>query len=320
MNRLERQKRNDEIVNAYERGGHVSEIAKDFNVSTGVIYNVVNDAKQRGVVTRTSRSSHINEEERQERVKVFIALYEGGMTLNEIGKAFGVTSETVRKTIRRGIGLAPEMRTTTYYGKRRYELFVSEHGDAIDAAFEKSRNIAEVVRAFPFLSEEKIRRYLAPKAHMSIRKLPSREFWTKAKITELLKFIAGSRERLSTVDYDKWRNSGLLYEERIPPTKLAICWKFGTWNDAVVAAGLTAIQSKRRVYTRSWNREEAMSAVRVYVQESLESGKRPTSYGYEQWSPSKEGMPCRATLGYSSGGMKWSEMLEEAYATLDIKA
>jgi hypothetical protein len=31
-------------------------------------------------------------------------------------------------------------------------------------------------------------------------------------------------------------------------------------------------------------------------------------------------MPCRATLGYSSGGMKWSEMLQEAFATLDGEA
>jgi hypothetical protein len=155
---------------------------------------------------------------------------------------------------------------------------------------------------------------------MSIQKRSSTSFWTQSKIVELLKAIAGDRERLSTGDYDKLRNSGFLYEGKVPPTKLAICWKFGTWNDAVTAAGLKAIPSKRHVYTRSWSRDEAMNAVRVYVQDSLKTGRRPTAYGYEQWSPLKDGMPCRATLGYSSGGMKWSEMLQEAFATLDGEA
>lgn len=320
MNKFERQKRNDEIVDAYERGGHVSEIAKNFGVSIGVVYKAVAEAKDRGAVTRTARSSHISEEQRQERAKSFIALYEGGMSLSAIGSEYGMTGEAVRRVIRRGIGLSPEVRTGAYYSERRYELFVSEHGEAVDAAFEKTRSIQQVIKTFPSLSSKHIRRYLAPKSKMSVQKRPSRAFWTQAKIVELLKVVAGDRERLSTGDYDKWRNSGALYEGKTPPTKLAICWSFGTWNDAVAAAGLTAIPSKRRVYTRSWNRDEAMNAVRVYVQESLESGKRPTSYGYEQWSPSKEGMPCRATLGYSSGGMKWSEMLEEAFASLDVKA
>ena len=320
MNKSERQKRNNEIINAYERGGHVSDIVKDFGVSSAVVYKIIASAKENGVITRTARSSHISDEQRQERAKTLISLYEGGMTFAQVGSTSGMTGEAVRKVIRKSIGLAPEVRTGAYYGERRYEIFVSEHGEALDAAFQETRNIQEVVRAFPSLSKERIRRYLAPKAHMSVRKIPPRTFWTQDKVVELLKFVAGSRERLSTVDYDRWRNSGLLFEERIPPTKLAICWKFGTWNDAVTAAGLTAIPSKRHVYTRSWNRDEAMNAVRVYVQESLENGKRPTSYGYEQWSPSKEGMPCRATLGYSSGGMKWSEMLEEAFAALDGKA
>ncbi len=320
MNKSERQKRNDEIISAYERGGHVSDVAKDFGVSTAVVYKIVACAKENGVITRTARSSHISDEQRQERAKTFISLYEGGMSLAEIGSAFDMTGEAVRRVIRRGIGLSPEVRTNTYYSERRYERFVSEYGEAVDATFDKTRNIQEVVKAFPLLSSKHIQRYLAPKAKMSVRRRPSRAFWTQAKIVDLLKVVAGDRERLSTGDYDKWRNSGALYEGKIPPTKLVICWRFDTWNDAVAAAGLKAIPSKRRVYTRSWNRDEAMNAVRVYVQESLDNGKRPTSYGYEQWSPSKEGMPCRATLGYSSGGMKWSEMLEEAFAALDGKA
>ena len=320
MNKSERQKRNDEIINAYERGGHVSDIAKDFGVSPAVVYKAVAYAKEDGVITRTARSSRNSEEQRQERVNMLISLYEGGMSLGEIGTAFGITGEAVRKAIRRGSGLSPEVRTGAYYSQRRYERFASEHGEAIDAAFDETRNIQEVLKTFPLLSERNIRRYLTPKLNMSVQKRQSKSFWTQDRVVELLKAIAGDRERLSTGDYDKLRNSGFLYEGRVPPTKLAICWKFGTWNEAVAAAGLKATPSKRHVYTRSWNRDEAMDAVRVYVKDSLETGRRPTAYGYEQWSPSKEGMPCRATLGYSSGGMRWSEMLQEAFATLDGEA
>jgi transposase len=320
MNKSEREKRNAEIIDAYERGGHVSDIAKDFGVSVAVVYKAVAYAKEEGVITRTARSSRNSEEERQERAGMFIALYADGMSMREIGAAFGITGEAVRKAIRQGTGLSPEVRTGAYYSERRYESFASEHGKAIDDAFDETRNVQEVLKMFPFLSERHVRRYLAPKLKMSIQKRSSTSFWTQSKIVELLKAIAGDRERLSTGDYDKLRNSGFLYEGKVPPTKLAICWKFGTWNDAVTAAGLKAIPSKRHVYTRSWSRDEAMNAVRVYVQDSLETNRRPTAYGYEQWSPSKDGMPCRATLGYSSGGMKWSEMLQEAFATLDVKA
>lgn len=321
MTRAEKAERNALIISAYERGDHVSAIAANFGVSLAIVYAAIKEGRAKGLVTRTHRSSSVDLEERAEKAKTFAALYESGMSFQKIGKMFNLTGEAVRRTmVRSGVELPNGTRDAAYYGELRYQSFVSEHGDAVNAAFEQERNFAAVVAKFPNVPSSHLRRLLEPKLNTSIHSRPSRAFWNQERIISLLKVVADGRDRLSTGDYDKWRDSGALYEGRIPPTKLVICWRFGTWNDAVAQAGLRPTSPKRRVYTRSWNRDDAVSAVRTYIRESLESGERPTSSGYEKWSPSKEGVPCRATLGYASGGMTWSEMLREAFATMGGEA
>lgn len=320
MNRAERTERNAGIVEAYERGDHVSLIAARFNVSIGVVYSVIKDARAEGLVTRTRRSSHVDEAERERRAQEFVDLYESGMSLQKIGTMYGLTGEAVRRVMVKGNVQLPEKRSAAYYSKLRFDDFVAKHGDAITVAFNETRNVAVVIDRFPDLSPALIRRFLSPKSKTSIQTRPSRALWTKEKILELLRFAADGREQFSTGDYDKWRNSGATFEGKVPPTKIVICWRFGTWNDAIVEAGLRATSPKRRVYTRSWNRDDALNAVRIYARESLANGERPTSSGYEKWSPSQVGIPSRATLGYASGGMTWSEMLREAFAELDGEA
>lgn len=320
MNKAERAERNAAIVNAYERGDHVSSIAADFKLSTHVVYSVIKVAKLEGRVTRTRRSSHVDQAESDKRVQEFLALYEQGLSFQRIGEKYNITGEAVRRAMARSSYGVPMARSAAFYGNQRYEAFVAQHGDAINAAFKESRNITEVVDRFPDLSPSMIRRVLSSKSKVSIQTRPSRALWPKEKILDLLRFVAGDRGQLSTGDYEKWRSSGALYEGKVPPTKIVICWRFGTWNDAIAEAGLRVTSPKRRVYTRSWNRDDAITAVRTYALESLAEGKRPTSSGYEKWSPSKEGFPCRATLGYASGGMTWSQMLHEALVAMDGEA
>lgn len=320
MNKAERAERNAKIVEAYERGDHVSSIAERTNVSIGVVYSVIQNARTQGSVTRTQRSSHVDPAERKRRAQEFASLYQEGMSLQRIGKMHGITGEAVRRVMIQGGVELPEKRSAAYYSSLRYDEFVKTHGDAIAAAFDETRNVGAVISRFPDISSILIRRFLSPKSKASIQTRPSRVLWTKEQMLDLLKFAAGDRDHLSTGDYDKWRNSGAMFEGKVPPTKIVICWRFGTWNDAIIEAGLRAASPKRRVYTRSWNRDDALNAVRTYAREALANGERPTSSGYEKWSPSRDGVPSRATLGYASGGMTWSEMLREAYARLDGEA
>lgn len=322
MNSLERANRNRTIAEAYERGDHVTDIAKNLGTSKPVVYSVIRSARESGVVTRVVRSSNaeaLTEKalQRKERVDRATSLYEEGLTLVEIGVILGVTGESVRGMVRRNSGIDNSVRTASHYRERRYQRFVSLHGDAINRAFSEKRSMPEVISLFPDLRVTDVKRFLEPKANVVIQTRSSNMHWTEDRIVAMLNVAAGGRDSLSTGAYDKWRDSGVLYEGKTPPTKLVICWRFGSWNEAIRRAGLTATTSKRRIYTRSWTRDDAMGAVRTYVSEMLHDGKRPTSAGYEKWSPTKDGLPCRATLSYASGGMKWSDMLRETYASMD---
>lgn len=322
MNSSQRSLRNAVVMEAYEKGERVATIASATDTSEAVVYSIIRSGRRDGTVTRTSRSAYRASPEklaeRQRRDAAVVEMYELGMSLREIGSSLGLSGEAVRKIVRLSVGISDEMKTSSYYKERRYERFVAEHGEELDAAFEEKRNLVEVIALFPELRKTHVRRFLKVKAKSEIRTRSSNMHWTKERMISILKVAADGRDRLSTVDYDKWRNSGALFEDRIPPTKLVICWRFDTWNNAVEAAGLNPISSRRRVYSRSWNRDDVVAAVRVYASESLEMGKRPTSAGYEKWSPSKSGVPCRATLAYSSGGMKWSEMLREAVDGIEV--
>lgn len=322
MNSSERSQRNALINDAYERGESVANIASATSTSEAVVYSVIRSGRKDGTVTRTSRSTYRTDPlklaERQKRDASAVEMYESGMTLAEIGSLLGVSGEAARRIIRRTTGMSDEVKTSSYYKDRRYERFVAEYGEQVNAVFDEKRNMSEVIAHFPELKATYIKRLLKVKSKSVIQTRSARMHWTKERIVTLLKFVADGRDRLSTGDYDKWRNSGALFEGRIPPTKLVICWRFDTWNNAVEAAGLEPIASKRRVYSRSWNRDDAIKAVRLYASESLSTGKRPTSAGYEKWSPSKNGLPCRATLSYASGGMKWSDMLREAFDGIEV--
>jgi len=317
MNSSERSQRDALIKDAYDHGERIANIASATSTSEAVVYSIIRSGRKDGTVTRTSRSAYLADPEkvakRQKRNAAVVEMYESGMTLAEIGSSLGISGEAVRKIIRNSAGLSDEMKTASYYKERRYERFVNEYGEKVDALFDEKRNMAEVIASFPELKATDVKRFLKAKSKSVVQTRTSRMHWTKERIISVLKDAADERDRLSTVDYDKWRNSGALFEGRIPPTKLVICWRFDTWNNAIEAAGLDPISSKRRVYSRSWNRSDAITAVRTYASESLDMGKRPTSAGYEKWSPSKSGVPCRATLAYASGGMKWSEMLREAF-------
>ena len=90
------------------------------------------------------------------------------------------------------------------------------------------------------------------------------------------------------------------------PSSSRIIQRFGSWNAACVAAGLSTRATTRR-YSRAWDAETVVAAVARYLASPDATG----SYAeYAQWARTAEGAPSGQTVRNMLGS--WAEAKSSA--------
>jgi transposase len=310
MNSTERLTRNDQIVTDHNDGLRNTEIAHKYGVSVATIMSVVREARDKGQVTRPIRSrSKQHAEQTAQRTARIIEMYQSKMSMAEVGEKFGISRERVRQVLKEN---GVESRSIGSYHTIKYNDWAVTNGDAVNAKFDELRSINRVVEAMPEFSESWIRKFLSPRKNETIHSAKFHRFWTNERIVGVLRKAASHDHRLTVKMYNDWRESGVTYDGRTPPTYTLIIWRFGSWRKGIETAGLLSTRTTKRVYRRSWSSEDVLNSVRSYVKQSLDNESRPTFAGYEAWAKASRGEhPSGSYLRWSTG-KGWAGLLREA--------
>lgn len=311
MNTAERYERNKAVIDRYNSNERISDIAANYSITMATVMNIVREGRGMGVVTRIPRSRRVDNVERDESIA---KAYVSGDSMEKIGATYKLSRERVRQILANSGVKSRSMRD---YFADAYSTWVEQHGEEVTSVFEQTRSISKTIEELNVYSEVWVRRFLADRRHETVRTHGAERFWTNDRIIVALK--AASEDGVLTIPrYQKWRISGALTEDKIPPTHTLIVWRFGTWNDALAAAGLRTSERKMsRIYSRSWSAEDAITAVKTYTHQSLRENIRPTLAGYEKWCHSNPGNPSGSYLRYLTG-KPWADILREALNTYSV--
>ena len=301
MNSTKRQARNQEIIDDYNSRMKIVDIARKHDLSVVSLSVIIRAARTLGKITWNGR------EDKLERNQSIIAQYESGLTMESVAKGYGLSRERIRQILSdNGI----ESRSLTQANEEAYRQWALESGDEVNETFNLVRNISGTAAALPTHPTTWVRRFLSDRKHESIRTKGSEKFWDRERLLAVLK--DASVDGILTIPrYQKWRNSGVKFEDRTPPTHAIIVWTFGSWNNALSLAGITSSERKNnRIYSRTWSIDDAYSAVRVYSSEMMSLGKRPTFAGYAEWSHENPGYPSNTYIRVLTH-KPWAEILRE---------
>jgi transposase-like protein len=294
--------RDQQILAEYENYDSISAIAARHGVTYQLVMSVVRKARRAGLVTRPARAA-ATEAGRNEEIA---ARYLAGATLQTIGDEFGLTRERVRQVLaRQGV----TRRTVSEHTNAIRESALATYGPLLDAAFNETRSISQVVTRFQGqLPARWVREYLAPRRTEVILRNPGTSRWADEDMLACLRLAAAESPTLSIRTYRRWREDNLINGTR-PPNHSVISWRFGSWSAAVIAAGLHEPPVNRR-YTRRWSDADTSRVVATYVAETLARDERPTFIGYDTWSRVSKDRPSGAYVRHLTG-KSWSELMLE---------
>lgn len=308
MNTAERYERNKAVISHYNNEERINDIATTFGITMATVMNIVREGRDMGVVTRGPRSRRTNNTERDAGI---VQAYNAGDSMEKIGENYKLSRERVRQIL--GYS-GVKSRSMKEYFNNAYSTWTEQHGTEVTEVFEKTRSISKTIEELSDYSEVWVRRFLADRRNETVRTHGAERFWTNERIISSLQ--SASVDGVLTIPrYAKWRISGATTEGKIPPTHTLIVWRFGTWNDALAAAGLrTSERKNHRIYSRSWSADDAIIAVKTYTHQSLRENVRPTLAGYEKWCHENPGNPSGSYLRYLTG-KPWADVLREALST-----
>jgi hypothetical protein len=242
-------------------------------------------------------------------------LYEGGLTLREVGEDYGLSRGRVGQLFARA-GLQTRSVLETAQIKREVDL---ARADEIVEAFRRTGDVdvvAEELEIFRTTILEVLRAELPPRERIAVSSKPgpaTAPAWVRRRYSdeELIAFLreasAALGGTLSGKAYDafaRWRRTS---DGRPWPTKQTAWKRFGSWRGAVQAAGLGAYPSCGGPRKR-FNRERCVEAVRV-VGQRLE--RTPSRREYERCARESAGeLPSGGTVQARCGG--WIEAVRMA--------
>jgi len=312
MNRTESRSRNTQIIAEYNNLSPIHVIAKSHNLSPSHVMGVVRTARQNGEVTRTPRSKRVSVAS-LERSAAIVDAYNAGQTLESIGESYAITRERVRQILE-GQGVSrrsPQERATK--GKA---AFMAKHGALIDEKFDVLRSTSLVIASLkgtPAGVPKWIHERLRDRKSESVTWSKASKVWTDDDLLDFLRLASSASPdaTLSTKGYSLWRSEMRAAGNpvlAIPPTHSVFTWRFGSWNAALQAAGLS-VNAPRRDYQRQWTESDTFAAVGTYVESEIQAGRKPTFSEYEKYAKERKGtVPSGAYIRYLTG-MSWSEIL-----------
>jgi hypothetical protein len=231
------------------------------------------------------------------------------LTLDEVGESEGVTREAIRQRLK-ALGITPRSLEET---RRLRELReIDNQADAIRANFLRTRDISETSTALG-LPAAWVKRYLRANIpdYVILTRVPRTvaKRYSTEDLHESLKSAAAANgdNNLAAADYDSYVAAHTTLSDGRPrPSKQAMALRYGSWRNALEAAGLPA--NPHGGPAKEFTEAEAVAAV---VQCWRTTGTPPTAEFYDTWQRNTLGMPSTSTVRKLTGS--WNGLLARGW-------
>jgi hypothetical protein len=256
----------------------------------------------------TSQDQALALSELDERTRQMHSAYVTGLTLEQVGKLFGLTRERVRQIFREA---DLSIRSTSETRALRSKHLLEGCGEEIKAAFLISHNVEQVAHRFGLpiaVTKEFIKTQFPHTWERRPQKPPDPKYPTE-EILELLREAAAAvGGELREPSYRRYAQGRSIADGRSWPSNATVTARFGSWSRALIAAGLKPLGRLSSQSHRKFSDDDCVKAIRV-IAEKL--GEAPTVAAYREFARESDGAyPSDATLRQRFG--TWYEVLVRA--------
>jgi hypothetical protein len=256
----------------------------------------------------TSQDQALALSELDERTRQMHSAYVTGLTLEQVGKLFGLTRERVRQIFREA---DLSIRSTSETRALRSKHLLEGCGEEIKAAFLISHNVEQVAHRFGLpiaVAKEFIKTQFPHTWERRPQKPPDPKYPTE-EILELLREAAAAvGGELREPSYRRYAKGRSIADGRSWPSNATVTARFGSWSRALIAAGLKPLGPLSSRSHRKFSDDDCVEAIRV-IAEKL--GEPPTVAAYREFARESDGAyPSDATLRQRFG--TWYEVLVRA--------
>ena len=239
------------------------------------------------------------------RVPAMYRLYEKGATLDEVGKAFGISKERVSQLFRRSGLSARSIREAAALKRNQAEARANEIRAAYDDLGDYGATAVKLglsrATVEDILEEDEPIRSRAPAPRPGKKRYSNEDLLSCLRETS--EAIGGV---LGVADYNNYAKGRTFRDGRPWPTNQTFQLRYGSWRDALLAAGLAANPSTPIAGQRIFSEAHCIDALR---HARRELGKVPTSHAYDRLARESQGaLPSLATVRNRLGG--WSDSLK----------
>lgn len=223
-----------------------------------------------------------------------------GLSLDQIGREFGITREAVRQVISRLNG--PKAEAARGQSKRSIAAKVAAQKRAVRAYIEEnpgcsledlSRDTGLEISAVTSLIPDDLRPFIVIERRIS----DSRQ--TQLDALSAIRRAATYDWPLSSVRFDELIRQG----EISGPSSVRIMQIFGTWSNACAEAGVESLAPARDNYQSKWTDQDLFGFVREYL---VSAGASGTFGDFDRWATRKADAPSGQTLRNRLG--TWNEV------------
>lgn len=271
-----------------------------YSIEQWVIINILNQINWREEFFSTygyQFDENIFEDELIGRKIRVLELRMTGMTLDEIGKQYGVTRERIRQILKKafklvegdsslgGKGFSDIFAEKTHSAKGEGRRLIQEKKDAIDSRVRNFLN-AKPGATYLELSEElhipvsELRESLQPQTTKFIWTEPSENVnqsqFSDESILEALKLAEAFESPISAPRYRELVERGLVNG----PGPQTVALRFGSWKRACELAEVTYNESVRTSYEKQWTEQEMLESVIEFL---LNKSYGKGIQSYDEW-------------------------------------
>ena len=235
------------------------------------------------------------------------ALYEAGATLEEVGRAFNITRERVRQIFREH-GLPVRSVRDAHALQRSRQT--QQHGERIKQRFLELRDVDAVAQDLdlPKALVAGIVRDGLTAAERRKPKLARKKYSDEELVRFLQSASAALGGVLSAQGFTEYARTRKTSDGRPWPTHQTHALRFGSWREAVIAAGLAANPSSPISGQTIFEDGHCIDALRAAARAV---DRAPTADDYEEFARASNGaLPSQATVRHRLG--TWYEALARA--------